>query len=182
MQKIEPVKRDEFGYGIHPAISMDNEHININSIPYFSGMRITATSFELDAPESLTEDYFDNDNYDISDWQPTPPANNAILIAVLDTEDGPYAWFATPEPQKFISATKTGRCANGSQLDHGTVRHALPAESYFWGCKSVALCGTKPGRRSVGFVSDKGKTTITCARCAAKLKKLGGEVVEADDA
>lgn len=56
-----------------------------------------------------------------------------------------------------------GRCANGAERDHGTLTHAVVFGS------DNALCGAKPGRRSVGWVRPVG-TVVTCPRC---LKRLG---------
>jgi hypothetical protein len=79
----------------------------------------------------------------------------------------------------------TGRCANGAERDGGTKYHALAEREH------VALCGAKPGRRSVGWsdyadsVRDVSKTT--CPRCIAKFKReaerLGaiGLIDRADD-
>lgn len=57
-----------------------------------------------------------------------------------------------------------GRCANGSELDHGTRWHAVKPGEY------RAVCGAKPGRRSAGWSS---YTTLgqiaTCPRCIKKL-------------
>ena len=65
---------------------------------------------------------------------------------------------------------KTGRCANGSQLDHGVVIHIA---SGVWG---PALCGTKPGRRSCGWADDLfPDKTRDCPRCFKKLAVLTDE-------
>jgi len=72
--------------------------------------------------------------------------------------------------KKYISVVKAGRLSDGFQRDHGVVRHAMAEEDYCWGTHQKALCGTKPGKRSVGFVDDPDITVITCPRC---IKILG---------
>lgn len=79
---------------------------------------------------------------------------------------------------EVVSAVKVGRLTCGAQKGHGVVRHALEKDSYCWGTKNKALCGTQPGRRSVGFVADEGITEITCDRCARKVEQLGCQIVE----
>lgn len=72
----------------------------------------------------------------------------------------------------ILSVVKMGRLTDGFQKDHGVVRHAMMEESYCWGTHSKALCGSKPGRRSVGFVNDPDITDITCKPCLKKIEKL----------
>lgn len=71
----------------------------------------------------------------------------------------------------IISVVKMGRLSDAVQRDHGIVRHAMLEDDYRFGAHSKALCGTKPGRRSVGWANDKDITEITCDRCLKKLKK-----------
>ena len=73
---------------------------------------------------------------------------------------------------KIAFVVKTGRCANGSQLDQGTVRHAMLKVDYVWGSKQKAFCGTEPGRRSVGFVADENATEITCKVCSNIVERM----------
>ena len=66
--------------------------------------------------------------------------------------------------QHYQVMSLAGRCANGSELDHGTRYHAVQFDSY------RAICGAKPGRRSVGWTRENKDTT--CPRCVAKLEKM----------
>lgn len=59
----------------------------------------------------------------------------------------------------------SGRCANGFERDRGSVIHALPAGTEYWG---TALCGAKPGRRSAGWAAMQG-SSLTCVACAKKV-------------
>lgn len=77
-----------------------------------------------------------------------------------------------------VSVVKVGRLTCGAQKGHGVVRHALDANKYCFGTKSKSLCGTEPGRRSVGFVSDEGNMIVTCERCKKKIEKQGHTVVD----
>lgn len=96
MTIIEPLVRDAEGYGVHKLIpETEQEYIDLSKISAFAGRKISWVAFEDDAPEALIARFFENENADISDWIPTPPEATAILIAVCDTEDGPYAWFVS---------------------------------------------------------------------------------------
>jgi hypothetical protein len=85
-----------------------------------------------------------------------------------------------------------GRLSNGFQSDHGIRYHAVvwkrikrpPCPFNDWGRKEipdddftaqVALCGAKPGRRSVGWDFQNGSSNVgkevTCPRCLKKLQK-----------
>jgi len=63
---------------------------------------------------------------------------------------------------------KMVRPANGSQLDGGTVYHAVEASMPDYGV-GKALCGTSTGRRSAGWHIQRNQP-ITCKAC---LKKIG---------
>jgi len=66
--------------------------------------------------------------------------------------------------QHYQVMSLAGRCANGSELDHGTRYHAVEFDS------NRAMCGTKPGRRSVGWTRE--YKDVTCPRCIARLAKI----------
>lgn len=85
---------------------------------------------------------------------------------------------APAPPPRFVSVVKMGRLASAAQGGHGVTRHAMPADDYHAYGHGAALCGTRPGRRSCGWISDAGRVAITCARCLEKLKRRGGVIVE----
>ena len=103
---IEPLARDSDGYGVHSLIpDSDEEYIDLSKLSAFRGRKISRVSFEDDAPESLVTRFYEKDDADISEWIPTPPEPNAILIAVSDTDDGPYAWFVSDEANHVIDSS-----------------------------------------------------------------------------
>ena len=67
--------------------------------------------------------------------------------------------------QHYQVMSLAGRCANGSELDHGTRYHAVELD------RTSAFCGAKPGRRSVGWTRELNKE-VTCPRCIARLAKI----------
>lgn len=107
---IEPLVRDSEGYGVHSLIpDSDDEYIDLSKINAFRGRKISRVAFEDDAPETLVTRFFENDDADISEWIPTQPEPNAILIAVSDTDDGPYAWFVSNEEIHVIDPDPRSR-------------------------------------------------------------------------
>lgn len=109
---IQPLVRDSDGYGVHSLIpDCDDEYIDLSKISAFQGRKISRVAFEDDAPEKLVTRFFENDDADISEWIPTPPEPNAILIAVSDTDDGPYAWFVSSEATHVIDPDRRSRHA-----------------------------------------------------------------------
>ncbi len=64
---------------------------------------------------------------------------------------------------------KLGTLSSGAQRNHGTVLHALPLSVSHFGY-GKALCGTEPGRRSIGWATDYEGMPVTCKRCLAKIK------------
>jgi hypothetical protein len=70
-----------------------------------------------------------------------------------------------------------GRLTNGAQADHGKLVHAVDIEGkkvphnnqlgYRW--IYPALCGRKPGAKSVGWSTPEG--VVNCPKCLKKLSK-----------
>lgn len=78
---------------------------------------------------------------------------------------------STQCPGLYRPAVKLGRLASGAQSDHGMVIHAVPPEVNHYGF-GRAMCGTEPGRRSVGWATDYEGRAITCERCRRKVERL----------
>lgn len=74
----------------------------------------------------------------------------------------------------LILVQKLGRCANGFEKDHGRIIHGLvteyPNDSIQQG---IALCGTLPGKRSVGWGQPFQKQTksINCEKCKKRIEE-----------
>ena len=61
----------------------------------------------------------------------------------------------------------SGKCANGSELDCGTLWHAVDPSQPWTG---KALCGAKPGRRSGGWRGYPEEIhAVTCKRCIKRM-------------
>lgn len=63
----------------------------------------------------------------------------------------------------YRPCAKLGRLANGGQLDHGQIVHAVN--------KFGALCGTKPGRKSIGW-SEPDYDHVTCPACLERIVEI----------
>lgn len=68
----------------------------------------------------------------------------------------------------FIYSVKGGRCWNGAHRDMGQVIHALPFDQESGNASFAALCGTKPGYRSYGWVQVQEVLAPTCKKCLKK--------------
>jgi len=73
----------------------------------------------------------------------------------------------------FMVRSKTGRCANGMQLDAGIRGHAVPQRetSGIVHFEGKAICGTEPGRRS-RWSESQWINTVTCPACLKRLETL----------
>lgn len=68
-----------------------------------------------------------------------------------------------------------GRLTDGAERDHGKLYHAVPINDKLFPLlfhQNKALCGAKPGRRSVGWQKYEGHTTVTCPRCLRRMKTI----------
>jgi hypothetical protein len=80
-------------------------------------------------------------------------------------EEGEYCKQCTIDHKRgYQVVSKTGRRANGSELDHGILFHVVPLNSY------TAICGTKPGKHA-DWSTWKPSDIVTCPKCQKKLEK-----------
>jgi hypothetical protein len=74
--------------------------------------------------------------------------------------------------KELRAARKAGRCADGFERGSGSVVHIVPSARPFGDYHAgAALCGTKPGRRSAGWVDLAGyfgQSGVTCVRCVSR--------------
>lgn len=104
LQKI-PVVRDENGYFIHPdllhfwTVTMDGAEgctpEQWAALEAQAGIKTSIYHLEnesMDHPAYVA--YFDNGSLDITEWDPSPEPG-WWLIEIGDSEDGPYAVYAT---------------------------------------------------------------------------------------
>lgn len=94
----EPVKRDNYGFYLHSALANLEEDKPITSLPEAEGMIFYYLAFDNDVSEEVLDKYIESGSPDVSFWQPSSPGNGYFLVAIYDTEDGPYACFAKPKP------------------------------------------------------------------------------------
>ncbi|VVE78135.1 hypothetical protein [Pandoraea sputorum] len=88
-----PVTRDAEGWYYHPALPHADEDVDFEKL--LTALRIESVflAMEDDNPEA-SERYGDAGEADCHYWTPTPPeGDDWCLLAVYDTEDGPYALF-----------------------------------------------------------------------------------------
>ncbi|WP_174874209.1 hypothetical protein [Vogesella oryzae] len=99
IQPVEPV-RDECGHWWHPGIPDFDEDTDAYAA-WLKEQQLTTNTAWLeseDVEHPAYVNYFDNEDGDISEWQPKPPAGDGwFLLAIFDTEDGPAATFVKRE-------------------------------------------------------------------------------------
>ena len=61
-----------------------------------------------------------------------------------------------------------GRLSNGCESDKGMLVHIV--------VNDTALCGKKPGPRSVGWSSREENEAVTCVKCSSKFTKNSFQV------
>lgn len=100
MIKPEEVVRDEYGFWTHSQYpEFETEYPPAGEWEKWcndNGIKPLFVAFDGDAPEELQAGWFEDGLCDCTKWNPTPPADNAFLLSIHDTEDGPYAIFAVP--------------------------------------------------------------------------------------
>ncbi|WP_305817526.1 hypothetical protein [Photobacterium leiognathi] len=101
---IQPcyVDRDEDGYWIHPELPNWDESTTsevINAWFKANNCDYAIVYFESDAPEALSDKYYEQGEPGVGDWEPTLPHANAFLLSIHDAEDSPIALFAIPKDQ-----------------------------------------------------------------------------------
>nr|WP_298118252.1 hypothetical protein [uncultured Pseudomonas sp.] len=89
IQPVE-VKRDEYGHWTHPAWPESDDEMIPRSWFTFHGLEIGIVEFENDAPEELTEAYFESGEPDCTKWEPSKPVGDGwFVFSIHDTDDGP---------------------------------------------------------------------------------------------
>ena len=93
------IVRDENGHLTHPDLPVCDEGVRYDDLLAVFGIEAAFVSMESDAPDEVTERYFESGDPDCSDWTPTlPDGDGWVLLEIYDTEDGPYALFGRAMP------------------------------------------------------------------------------------
>lgn len=93
------IERCKDGYWTHPELPDMGENVSKAKLAEFEseqGFSIHFVTMEGDAPEEVSEAYFDKGAPGCLGWKPTKPDPKAFLLSIHDTEDGPIAWWAVP--------------------------------------------------------------------------------------
>jgi hypothetical protein len=94
------VIRDK-GFWTHPDLPIEEwgERLTREEFEAFeekNNFKVSFVEMDDDAPLEFVNQWFDEGLDDCSPWKPTPPSEEAFLLSIHDTEDGPVAWFARP--------------------------------------------------------------------------------------
>lgn len=101
MIKPEEVVRDEYGFWTHSQFpDFDGREFipkeEWNRWCAENNINTDIVQFEYDAQEELQDEWYEDGLCDCNKWEPTKPADNAFLLSLHDTDDGPIAIFAIP--------------------------------------------------------------------------------------
>ena len=104
------------------------------------------------------------------DTPPPPACSRCHVTGRILNEKGICETCARTLERGYEISQLAGRCANGAERDHGVLFHArlLREDGYPEG---KALCGAKPGKRSIGWSYHPGDE-VTCERCLARLGRM----------
>lgn len=123
-----PIERDDIGHWYHPHLPDCDEGVSYGDLLAVFGLEVACVDMESDAPEDVAERYFDQGGPGCSAWQPTTPEGKGwALLAIYDTEDGPYAMFArkAPEPRPPSLRTVTERARKFEAAFYKEARRAV---------------------------------------------------------
>jgi hypothetical protein len=96
LQPIPPC-RDNDGFWHHPDLPTFEEGDHEAWNAYKRQQQIVTTAVSLDSEDEehpAYQRYFEQGDPNVSDWNPLAPSGDWFLIAINDTDDGPFAWFA----------------------------------------------------------------------------------------
>ncbi|HGS5355291.1 TPA: 3'-5' exonuclease [Vibrio cholerae] len=99
-----PVERDEMGFWTHPELPNFGEFVSITAIEEFeakNNITVKTVPMESDSSQELIDKWFD-DGESCLDWEPTAPSKSSFILSIHDTEDGPYVWWAVPNPKEIM--------------------------------------------------------------------------------
>jgi hypothetical protein len=108
-----PVKRDQYGFWWHPEIDWDKyteeEDGDIIQDLSEAGFDLEFVPMVTQAPEvmdAMLNAWLENEKGSCLTWNPKPTIQNyCFLLAIYDTESGPYALYAFPKTNDLPSNT-----------------------------------------------------------------------------
>lgn len=144
--KTAPVIRDDYGYWTHPDLPVWDEGTTREQIDAWAKENngtIVVELMDSDAPEEVSDRYFECDEADCSYWYPHCSKEGNFLLSIHDTEDGPIAMFFVPTPSqaeldsKFNELAKaaydlvvaSSKLSNASNAEEAEVATEAMAES-----------------------------------------------------
>ena len=104
LEKIDNPKRDLNGFYSHPQLPVWDESTTKEQINLWlksHSVKLNVVTLENDADEDVCKKYFDIGIGGCSDWNPTVPHDDAILLSIHDTDDGPMAAYAVPDNEEL---------------------------------------------------------------------------------
>lgn len=96
----KPVERCEYGMWIHPDLPEFGEYVSeqeLLKLQQDNQFKVVINAMDDEASDSVMYNYYELGSPDISEWEPVKPAENAFLLSIHDTENGPRVWWAVPQ-------------------------------------------------------------------------------------
>lgn len=97
----EEIVRDQIGCWSHSVVDkiiegVDESWTRAQFEELFAKHGLKTTSVSMDGDVDMDEYDRMNEMANYSEWNPTSPGSEYVLVSVYDTEDGPYAQFIAP--------------------------------------------------------------------------------------
>lgn len=101
LTRFENIGRDQYGGYEHPQLPDfgESEYISKNAIEKWENemcfkLIIIPMDGDISEDHPAWVNYFQDGDCHFDTWEPSKPSDEAILLSVHDTEDGPAAWWA----------------------------------------------------------------------------------------
>ncbi|MDW6094014.1 hypothetical protein SBX64_15860 [Vibrio rhizosphaerae] len=98
LRPVEAIR--ENGFFSHPELPCWDEGVDTSVIHQWfdeNNLTLHLVMMDGDADQVFVDSWYEDGLDDCSPWTPTPPNEDAILLTIYDTEDGPCAWFGIPK-------------------------------------------------------------------------------------
>ncbi len=88
-------ERDNFGFWTHPEFVLSNEWTLKQMILWLRQNNITIKMITLEDDNPRIFKRYEDGIFDVSDWNPTPPAGSGwFLVSIHVSDDGPACFWA----------------------------------------------------------------------------------------
>jgi hypothetical protein len=104
--KKAKVEKDKNGEWIHPDLPDWGESVEKKVLRDWENenlVNLYYLYFEIDAPERLVDDYFENNKKNLHLWNPQCNISQSFLLSIFEGEDGPVAIYAIERKERLYA-------------------------------------------------------------------------------